>query len=330
MLTNILRTNFSFGRRRASGLARALTDRPIVNEVCFEEPASYVEEMLSFNNMMWDGYVEALKMANLPANSFGLDAGCGPGGILPLLAEAIGHKGNILGLDYTPKHVEYARDIKAKYLNETYSDLHVEIGTSNFNDNPLRYRDLHGKIAKLDDNIFDWVWSCDTLCPGIFQNPYFIFRELVRVTKPGGKIILFYGNDRIILLPGFQRLESQLYEMIHFPDLDNDGDKLIQTDMANVWMQKEGLDPVGFKTLIVEKHGPVKSHEKNEGHEKPEYNDRKYLDYHLSDMFLSALKDLHNGYNFPIIDKISPNYLLLQSDYYFRLTPQVNIGVVNK
>jgi SAM-dependent methyltransferase len=296
-------------------------------------------EMLSFNNMMWEGYKEAIKMADLPDNSYGFDAGCGPGGIEPLLAEGIGHNGRILGLDYTPEHVEHAREVKAKYLNQKYPGLHVEIGRSDFNKKPLQYTDAHGKTIIIEDNTFDWVWSCDTLCPGIFLDPQKIFSEFVRVTKPGGKIILFYGNDRTILLPGYQRLEAQLFEMVHFPDLDlkNGGSLMIQTDTANVWMKNAGLKSVVFKTLSVEKHGSVKERdekekggvEENLNPEKPEYGDLVYLDFQLSDMFLNSLRDLHNGYDFPILNKNDKSeYFPFQSDYYFRLTPQVNIGVM--
>jgi SAM-dependent methyltransferase len=124
MLTNTFRTNFHFGDRQATDAKETGTSKA---------PAPYVKEMMSFNNMMWAGYIEALKMkaAKLPENSRGLDAGCGPGGILPLLAEAVGHKGEILGLDYTPEHVAFARDVKGKYLNEKYPELHVNIGTVN-------------------------------------------------------------------------------------------------------------------------------------------------------------------------------------------------------
>jgi ubiquinone/menaquinone biosynthesis C-methylase UbiE len=339
MLTNILRTNYYFSDKKTQGPTNDSKDirNTVVRSVTLYP---YVKQMLSFNNMMWKGYIKAIELAALPKGSYGLDAGCGPGGILPLLASGINHKGKILGLDYTPEHVEYAREVKAKYLNKTYNRLDVEIGTSDFNQKPLQYVNEAGNLVEIEDNTFDWIWCCDTLCPGIFAEPQVVFKEFVRVTKPFGKIILFYGNDRTIMLPGYQRLENQLFEMGHFPDLNlsSGGNLLTQTEKAHVWMKMEGMHAIQWETFCVEKHGNVeerdvielKGRQQNGTHEEPEYGDKIYLDYQLSNIYLDSLRDLHNGYDFPILDKCSPEYYPLQSDYYFRLTPQVNIGIVNK
>lgn len=345
MLTNIFRTNFHFHKGISPELPLSLTSRKGVQPpttVDDEEkkwPASYVEQMLSFNNMIWEGYKRAFKMADLPEGSYGLDAGCGPGGVLPLEALAVGHKGKILGLEYTPDHVKYAKEVKAAYLNGKYGqNLQVEVRWSDFTVKPLRYYMTDekgvpvGERTIIKDHTFDWVWSSDTLCPGIFDYPETVFKELVRVTKPGGKIILFFGNDRTILLPGFQRLEAQLFEMTHFPDVDlkTGGSLMTQTDMANVWMAKQGLK-VRFETLSVEKNGAVTEGKKtNPDHETPEWGDKTYPDFQLSQVFLNSLRDLHNGYNFPILDCTNKKYFPNSEDYYFRLLPQVNIGIVEK
>ncbi len=174
MLTNMFRTNFHFHKGISPDLALPLTSRKAVHPPAVDVgeekiwPASYVKEMLSFNNMVLEGYKKALKMADLPEGSFGLDAGCGPGGVLPLEASAIGHKGKILGLEYTPDH------------------------------------------------------------------------------------------------------------------------------------------------------------------ETPEWGDKTYLDFQLSQVFLNSLRDLHNGYNFPILDCTNKEYFPNSEHYYFRLLPQVNIGTVKK
>ena len=65
-------------------------------------------------------------------------------------------------------------------------------------------------------------------------------------------------------MPGFQRLEAQLFEMVHFPDLDlrTGGGLMAQTDMANIWMADLGLK-VRYETLSVEKNGAVTEGKKN-------------------------------------------------------------------
>ena len=340
MLTNVFKTNFYFNKGIAPEIPRSLLSvRKTAAAENLEWPASYVEQMLSFNNMIWEGYKAALTAALLPEGGLGLDAGCGPGGVLPLEALYTGHKGNILGLEYTPAHVKYAQEVKAAYLNKTYGpDLHVDVEWSDFSVAPLQYHNTDnngepvGDPIIIKDNTFDWVWSSDTLCPGIFEDPRTVFKELVRVTKPGGKIILFYGNDRTILLPGYQRLEAELYAMTYFPDINlkTGGCLMTQTDMAHVWMENEGL-PVQFRSLSVEKNGAATEGEKNNpDHETPEWGDKTYLDYQLSQVFLNSLRDLHNGYNFPVLDCNSEEYFPNKDQYLFRLLPQVNIGTVQK
>ncbi len=343
MLTNIRRTNYYFSDKKVMQNQGFTKTANVVQNTIYNEKVTlspYVKQMLSFNSMMWKGYSKAIELANLPKGSYGLDAGCGPGGILPLLSSGIKNNGEILCLDYTPEHVEYARNVKAKYLNSTYPELSVKVATSDFNQKPLQYVDEEGKLCTIPDNTFDWIWCCDTLCPGIFTDPRLIFKEFVRVTKPTGKIILFYGNDRCIMLPGYQRLENQLFEMAHFPDLNlsTGGNLLAQTDMAHEWMNAEGMGSIHWETFCIEKHGNVekrdtielKKRRESGTFKEPEYGDKVYLDFQLSDVYLDSLKDLHNGYDFPILDKCSPKYYPIQDDYYFRLTPQVNIGVVNK
>lgn len=323
MLTNNFRNIVYLNKKREKDLPRVLTAQ------LEEGLIAYVQEMLSFNNMAWEGYNEALSLAKLPTGSRGLDAGCGPGGILSLLAKSIAHSGEILGLDYTPEHVNVASK-KAIFLNKKYKTLNVEIGTCDFNEIPFRYKNADGNMQDIPDDYFDWIWSSDTICPGIFKNPQKVFKELVRITKKDGKIVLFYANDRTILLPGFQRLEAQLYEMLHFPDTDKNGGLMVQTDMANIWMANCGMEAIEFKTLNVEKHGSVKNQDISKDEELPGVNDQIYIDYQISAMYSSALTDLHNGYKLPYMDKDRQEYLPHQDYYYFRLIPQVNIGVVKK
>ena len=343
MLTNIFRTNFYFQQRISPAPARALSFRQgevsagAEGEVTW--PAGYVEQMLSFNNMVWKGYERALQAADLPVGGYGLDAGCGPGGVLPLEAAVTKHQGRILGLEYTPAHVVYAENVKAAYLNKTYApDLQVDVRWSDFSRIPLQYQATDekgepvGDPIVIPDNTFDWVWSSDTLCPGIFVDPRDVFKELVRVTKPGGKIILFYANDRTILLPGYQRLEAQLFEMTHFPDMDlsTGGSLMTQTDMANLWMKEQEMD-VYYDSSCVEKNGAVTEAKKqNPDHETPEWGDKTYLDFQLSQVFLNSLRDLHNGFNFPVLDCTDEHYFPNSEQYYFRLLPQMNIGTVKK
>jgi ubiquinone/menaquinone biosynthesis C-methylase UbiE len=43
-----------------------------------------------------------------------IDVGCGPGGILELLAERVGPRGRVVGLEVDPVHVAMARELVAE------------------------------------------------------------------------------------------------------------------------------------------------------------------------------------------------------------------------
>ena len=49
-----------------------------------------------------------IQSIEFPPGSFGLDAGCGIGSITDLLAETVGEKGRIIGLDLSKDYIQYA------------------------------------------------------------------------------------------------------------------------------------------------------------------------------------------------------------------------------
>lgn len=133
--------------------------------------------------------IQALK---LPPASQGLDAGCGIGHQVLLLAEAVGPEGHVTGLDITPKFLEYAKQLAGKAgLEERVS---------------FRQGDIYR--LPFDDNTFDWLWSAD--CAGYAPgNPLPLVKELARVIKPGGRIFLLFWSSQM-LLPGYPLLEARL------------------------------------------------------------------------------------------------------------------------
>ena len=64
------------------------------------------------------------------------------------------------------------------------------------------------KDLPFDDDTFDWIWSMD--CVGYAPvEPLPLIEELVRVTKPGGRIALLAWSSQQ-LLPGHPGLEAKL------------------------------------------------------------------------------------------------------------------------
>jgi len=99
-----------------------------------------------------------------------LDVGCGTGDVVRALAGLVGSRGTVVGIEPSATMLDEARRRTAE------STLHVDFSS--------------GDIAQLDfdDATFDGV-----ICERVFQHldrPRAALAELVRVTRPGGQIIV--------------------------------------------------------------------------------------------------------------------------------------------
>ena len=139
----------------------------------------------------------AIHELKLPLGSRGLDAGCGIGSHVLLLAKVVRPAGHVTGLDLSPELLNYAREIaQMSGLSEDVSFQEGDVNNLPF-----------------DDNCFDWAWSSD--CIGYAParqhtvRPHTALKELIRVVKPGGSIIILMWSSQQ-LLPGYPRLEARL------------------------------------------------------------------------------------------------------------------------
>lgn len=153
---------------------------------------SYLRMMIDTHHLREGALKAAIKALELPDGSHGLDAGCGLGLLARIMAQEIGGKGHVTGIDINEDFLQYAtesakKDWLAHKLSFQYGDV-----------NKLPF----------DDNTFDWV--CSTDCIGYApMEPLPIINELIRVVKPGGQIaILAWTNEK--LLPGYPALEAKL------------------------------------------------------------------------------------------------------------------------
>jgi len=188
----------------------------------------------------------AIQSFELPEGSHGLDAGCGIGLHLEMLAEAIGPGGTIVGLDISHEFLEYAKKLTRVKNRE----------------NQISFQ--HGNINKIpfEDNTFDWAWSVDCVgyAPG---NALPALKELNRVLKPGGKLAILYWSSQQ-LLPGYPQLEAHL-------NATSPGIAPFKTGMSPVSHPFRLLSPLynaGFADLNVHTfagtvHGPLSEQLRN-------------------------------------------------------------------
>lgn len=128
-----------------------------------------LEEQYAKNSLLRLNKARTLELADIQSGHFVLDAGCGTGKDAVQMAALVG-AGHVFGVDFSKEMIATA------IANAATSDL------------PVTFQ--QGDIYQLDfeDNFFDRCRTDKT-----FQHlydPRAALEELIRVTKPGGKIII--------------------------------------------------------------------------------------------------------------------------------------------
>jgi ubiquinone/menaquinone biosynthesis C-methylase UbiE len=267
----------------------------------------YAERELLYNRFMEPALSTAINSLALPSGSQGLDAGCGPGGVLHLLDNAIGSVGHIVGIDISKAHLEAAqqqigeRGIGARvYL--TYADL----------SQPLPFATSE----------FDWVWIADVLSSGAeargFADPVDVVRELARVVKPGGTVAVFLGNWLgAMFIPGHAHIEQCLDTAVelHYHQNNSYHPSLYHENVLS-WLRRAGLVQLKVSAHITEYQYPLKPelvHYIREYIFEGEYKSTPELKQlalrvGLSEADWATWLDISNPN--------SPDYLLDNEDYY--------------
>ncbi|MGV9767692.1 class I SAM-dependent methyltransferase [Micromonospora tulbaghiae] len=125
-------------------------------------------------------YAAAVTEAAIPTGASAIDVGCGTGRALPALRDAVGPTGTVLGVDLTPAMIDIARP-RARAAGAALALADV------------RRLPLPGRAV-------DAVFAAGLLMhlPDVDTG----LRELARVTRPGGRLVLFHPSGRDDLAAG--------------------------------------------------------------------------------------------------------------------------------
>jgi ubiquinone/menaquinone biosynthesis C-methylase UbiE len=153
-----------------------------------------------------------------------IDVGCGPRGILELLAERVTPGGRVIGLDSDPAHIQTAA---AFVSNQALQNVSLVIGDA--------------RDTEYDSNSFDLVHARTLLIN--LPDPMGALTEMVRIARPGGWVVGIESDTEAALCyppsPAFDRL-CELFEAAFSR---NGADPHIGRRMADLY-RRAGLDDV--------------------------------------------------------------------------------------
>ncbi|MCX7783069.1 MAG: class I SAM-dependent methyltransferase, partial [Meiothermus sp.] len=115
-----------------------------------------------------------------------LDLGCGTGVALPLLRAKVGPAGRVVGVDATEAMLHEARKLGRDQVAE------------------LLQGDAH--TLPFPSGCADWIY-CQGLLPHL-HDPALALREMRRVARPRGKLVIFHAMGRVQLAAMHQKTPS--------------------------------------------------------------------------------------------------------------------------
>jgi len=189
----------------------------------------------------------AIQALQLPPGSHGLDVGCGIGLQSLLLADAVAGEGHVTSVDIIPEFLVFGENLARQAgLSERIS---------------FRLGDMNR--LPFGENSFDWAWSADCIgYPAPAGELIPLLKELMRVVKPGGSVIILAWTSQQVL-PGYPLLEAELNATCsaYLPFLK--GKNPEQHFLRSLqWFQEAGLEQVEAQTFAGDVQAPLSRDER--------------------------------------------------------------------
>jgi SAM-dependent methyltransferase len=273
--------------------------------------ADYADTEYLYNRLMAPALEGAIAALGLRPGWRVLDAGCGPGGVLPLLYAGVAPSGMVLGLDVSTPHVERARQLARERGLQNAITVAVA--------------DLRADLPVAPQSC-DAVWIADVLYPDTVGDSGAAVARLSRTLKPGGVLAIFYGNWlRPLYLPGYARLEHLICaarETLYARERHWQGQPHPERPFA--WLSGAGLTACRLQLFPVVYAQPLPEAVRR-------YITTAILGGHYADAVAACGHDV--GMNAEdeaqwrrLADPASSDFILDQPDYYCVISPLLALG----
>lgn len=168
-----------------------------------------------------------------------LDAGCGPGGFLPIIADLVGPNGSIAAIDLAPENAAMAEErVRAWRL-----PCPVEVRTGNVTTLPY------------PDDAFDAVWCANTLMYVTDAEMAQAVAEMRRVVRSSGLIAIKESDPSgHCVLPGDPLLDSRFRDARARASAH--GAHGMRARATYQWLKKAGLVDVRQQLVPIERFAP--------------------------------------------------------------------------
>ena len=178
----------------------------------------------------------------LPEGSQGLDVGCGVGLYALWLAEAVGPRGRVVGIEPSGERVEAARAAVGHALPASR----------------LEFREGDGLKIDVPDASVDWLWCGDVLHH--IQETGRALAEFARVVRPGGLIVIKESQLlNGLFLPGHPALERRIRQAETERSRAEGGEFTFEERRQRTagWVRAAGLGVETFRTYLLERRAPL-------------------------------------------------------------------------
>ena len=178
-----------------------------------------------------------------------LDAACGVGSFLPLLAELVGPTGEVAALDLAPENIAVVQQRLATWALTCRLTPRVGSLTG------LPYPDRH----------FDAVWAANVLQYFADEDVPRVLAELRRVVRPGGLVAVKDVDMQLVrLFPADPFLVSHLCDVsIRGPGATAQSLGSLRARELRRWLERAGLADVWQRTNLIERWAPLRPVERH-------------------------------------------------------------------